>query len=192
MSKIRLALVAVTAGGLGAVLASAKQQNNGEQLFRDVLQVISSRYVEKLDGSQLLEKAAVGLLDQLDDPYAHLYPPREQDEFTQQHQGNDGGVGMTIEDRDGVHTVVRVFPNTPAEKAGFLEGDRILKVDGAEVRGWPLERVTGRIKGEAGSKVNLEYEHVRGVTQKATVIRAIVNIPAVPYVLKVDDAGYHH
>ena len=190
MSKIRLALVAVTAGGLGAVLASAKQQNSGEQLFRDVLQVISSRYVEKLDGSQLLEKAAVGLLDQLDDPYAHLYPPKEQDEFTQQHQGNYGGVGMTIEDRDGVHTVVRVFPNTPAEKAGFLEGDRILKVDGAEVRGWPLERVTGRIKGEAGSKVNLEYEHVRGVTQKATVVRAIVNIPAVPYVLKVDDAGY--
>src|SRR5688500_2332962 len=177
MSKIRLVLVALTAGLLGAVLASAKQQNNGEQLFRDVLQVVSSRYVDKLDGSQLLEKAAVGLLDQLDDPYAHLYPPKEQDEFTQQHQGNYGGVGMTIEDRDGVHTVVRVFPNTPAERAGFQEGDRIIAVDGAAVRNWPLERVTGRIKGEAGSKVTLEYEHIRGTSVKSTVTRAIVNIP---------------
>jgi carboxyl-terminal processing protease len=190
MSKIRLILVILVAGSMGAVLASARQQNRGEQLFRDVLQVVSSRYVEPLDGSEILEKAAKGLLDQLDDPYAHLYPPKEQDEFTQQHQGNYGGVGMTIEDRDGVHTVVRVFRDTPAERAGFQEGDRILTVDGAVVRGWALEKVTGRIKGQAGTKVTLEYEHVPGSPVKTTVTRAIVNIPEVPYVLKVNETGY--
>src|SRR5687767_13469518 len=142
-SKLRLLVVACSAGLLGAALASARQQNNGEQLFRDVLSIVSTRYVDRVDNSKLLEKAAVGLLDQLDDPYAHLYMPKELDEFTQQHQGNYGGVGMTIEDRDGVHTVMRVFHDTPAERAGLQEGDRILTVNSEVVRGWPIEKVTG-------------------------------------------------
>src|SRR5687768_14905384 len=134
-SKLRLVTVAASAAVVGGLFTSAVQQSNGEQLFRDVLSIVSTRYVDKMEPSQLLEKAAMGLLDQLEDPYAHLYKPAELSEFTQQHQGNYGGVGMTIEDRDGVHTVVRVFPETPAERAGFAEGDRIYSVNGEVVRG---------------------------------------------------------
>lgn len=188
-SKLRMVVIAGSAGLLGALLASAKQQNDGEQLFRDVLSIVSSRYVDPMNASELLEKAATGLLEQLDDPYAHLYTPKELDEFTQQHQGNYGGVGMTIEDRDGVHTVVRVFHDTPAERGGFTEGDRILVVNGELVRGWPLEKVTGRIKGEPGTNVTIEYER-GGTTSKATMQRAIVSIPAVPYAVNIDGVGY--
>ena len=111
--------------------------------------------MDALGRSDLLNKAAVGLLEQLDDPYAHLYPPKEQDEFRQTHQGNYGGVGMTIEDREGIHVVVRVFHDTPAEKAGFHEGDRVLSVNGEAVRGYTINQVVDRIKGEPGSKVTI-------------------------------------
>jgi carboxyl-terminal processing protease len=185
-----MVVVAGSAGIIGALVASARQQNQGERLFSDVLSVISSRFVDPINRSELLNKAAVGLLDQLNDPYAHLYPPSEQDEFRQIHQGNYGGVGMTIEDRDGVHTVVRVFHDTPAERAGFQEGDRIRSVNGEVVRGWPLEQVTGRIKGEPGSRVTLEYVRGSAPPAKSTMTRAIVRIPAVPYTVKIDDVGY--
>ncbi|HSL71883.1 MAG TPA: S41 family peptidase [Longimicrobiales bacterium] len=188
-SKLRLIVVATSAGLLGVVLAS-RQQNDGERLFRDVLSIVSNRFIEQMDGSQLLEKAARGLLDELDDPYAHLYSPKEQDEFTQQHQGNYGGVGMTIEDRDGVHTVTRVFRDTPAERAGMAEGDRIYSVNDSVVRGWPIEKVTGRIKGPPGSKVTIEFERGTHAPAKSTMTRAIVSIPAVPFAVKIDDVGY--
>jgi carboxyl-terminal processing protease len=189
-SKLRMLIVACSAGLLGAVLASARQQNGGEQLFRDVLSIVSNRYVDKIDSSDLLQKAAVGLLDQLDDPYAHLYLPKEMDEFTQQHQGNYGGVGMTIEDRDGVHTVMRVFHDTPAERAGMMEGDRILSVNDSVVRGWPIEKVTGRIKGPPGTRVTISFERGPGAPLKNTLTRAIVTIPAVPYAVNIDGVGY--
>jgi carboxyl-terminal processing protease len=185
-----MVIVAASAGLLGAMLASARQQNEGEKLFTDVLSVVSSRFVDPIGRNDLLNKAAVGLLDQLNDPYAHLYPPAEQEEFRMQHQGNYGGVGMTIEDRDGVHTVVRVFPETPAERAGFHEGDRISIVNDSAVRGWTLERVVGRIKGEPGSKVTIEYERGGSARLKSTMTRAIVSIPAVPYAVKIDNVGY--
>ncbi|MGH7460966.1 MAG: S41 family peptidase, partial [Longimicrobiales bacterium] len=190
MSKIRMLVVAGSAGILGAFLASARQQNAGERLFSDVLSVVSSRHLETMERTELLRRATVGLLDQLNDPYAHLYPPSEQDEFRQLHQGNYGGVGMTIEDRDGIHVVVRVFQNTPAERAGFHEGDRILAVNDSVVRGWPIERVTGRIKGEPGSRVTIEYDRGGGAPVKSTVTRAVVRIPAVPYAVKIGDVGY--
>lgn len=189
-SKLRLILVAGSAGLLGAVLASARQQNDGEQLFRDVLSIVSNRYIDRIEGGQLLEKAAKGLLDELDDPYAHLYPPKEQDEFTQQHQGNYGGVGMTIEDRDGTHVVTRVFRDTPAERGGMIEGDKIYSVGGEVVRGWPIEKVTGRIKGTPGSKVTIEYERGGHAPVSQTMTRAIVNIPEVPYAVNIDGTGY--
>ena len=189
-SKLRLILVAGMAGLLGAVLASARQQNDGEQLFRDVLSIVSNRYIDRIDGGQLLEKAAKGLLEELDDPYAHLYPPKEQDEFTQQHQGNYGGVGMTIEDRDGTHVVTRVFRDTPAERGGMLEGDKIFSVNGEVVRGWPIEKVTGRIKGTPGSKVTIEYERGNHSPVSSTMTRAIVSIPEVPYAVNIDGTGY--
>jgi carboxyl-terminal processing protease len=189
-SKLRMLLVACSAGLLGAVLASGRQQNSGEQLFRDVLSIVSNRYVDRIESSALLQKAAVGLLDQLDDPYAHLYLPKEMDEFTQQHQGNYGGVGMTIEDRDGVHTVMRVFHDTPAERAGMMEGDRILTVGDSVVRGWPIEKVTGRIKGPPGTPVTITFERGPGAPLKNTMVRAIVTIPAVPYAINIDGVGY--
>ena len=189
MAKIRMAIVAVSAL-LGAVLASARQQNEGERLFTDVLSVVSSRFVDPINRADLLNKAAVGLLDQLNDPYAHLYPPSEQDEFRQQHQGNYAGVGMSIEDRDGVHTVVRVFPETPAERAGFHEGDRIIVVNDSAVYRWSLSRVVDRIKGEPGTKVTIEYERGSSPRMKSTMARAIVAIPAVPYAIKIDNVGY--
>jgi carboxyl-terminal processing protease len=188
-SKIRLAGVAISAAIVGGLFTSAVQQSDGEQLFRQVLSIVSNNYVDKMQPSELLEKAALGLLDQLEDPYAHLYKPAELSEFTQQHQGNYGGVGMSIEDRDGVHTVVRVFPDTPAERAGFAEGDRIYSVNGEVVRGWPLEKVTGRIKGEAGTPVTIEYERGRSLT-KVTAHRAIVTIPQVAYTINFNGVGY--
>lgn len=188
-SKLGGVIIAVAAALGGATIANAVQENGGEQLFRDVLSVISSRYVDQIEANQLLEKAAYGLIDQLDDPYAEIYSPKELDEFSARHQGNYGGVGMTIEMRDGVPTVTRVFPDTPAERAAMLEGDELMAVNGEGVLNWQIEKVTDRIKGEPGSKVSIEVRRA-GHSNSITMERAIVKIPAVAYSARFGDFGY--
>ena len=186
-----LVLMLATAALTGFVTLDARSQA-GQRLFQDVFSIVSTRFVDSLDVSSVYEKAAEGLIAELEDPYAELYSPDELDDFTAAHQGHYGGLGMLVELRDGVPTVARVYPNTPAEHAGMQVGDRVVAVDGDAVSGWPLEKVTGRMKGPAGTDVELTYRRPGLVDSVAVAItRAVIQIPTVPYTLVLENGvGY--
>jgi carboxyl-terminal processing protease len=175
----------------GFVLPDADDQS-GAELFRDVLTLVSTRFVDTLDVSEVYERAAEGLIERLEDPYAALFSPEELEEFTVAYEGHYAGVGMLIEAQEGAAVVRRVFPNTPAERIGVQVGDRVISVDGEDVGGWPLERVANALKGDAGSQVEVRFRRL-GVSDPivARITRAVVRIPAVPYATLVEgDVGY--
>ena len=58
------------------------------------------------------------------------------------------------EDRRGLK-VLRVFEGSPAAEAGIKRGDFILSVNGRSIAGVNSDVATGRIKGEAGTTVEL-------------------------------------
>ncbi|HUG39185.1 MAG TPA: S41 family peptidase [Longimicrobiales bacterium] len=177
---------------LGGFILPAADDRSGAELFRDVLTLVSTRYVDTLDVSEVYERAAQGLVERLEDPYATLFSPEQLEEFTVAYEGHYAGVGMLIEAQQGAAVVRRVFPNTPAERIGVLVGDRILAVDADPVAGWPLERIANALKGEAGSQVEVRFGRV-GVPGPiiARITRAVVRIPAVPYATVVEDGvGY--
>ena len=138
---------------LGGYVIPNEADQAGPDLFRDVLTLVSTRYVDSLGVSDVYERAAEGLVDRLEDPYADLFSPEELEEFTVAYEGHYAGVGMLIEAQQGSTVVRRVFPNTPAERTGVHAGDRILAVDGEDISGWPLERVSNSLKGEPGTEV---------------------------------------
>ena len=116
--------------GLPLTVGAFLQQNrqaDGPRLFTQVLQRVQSNAVDSLDQAAIFERAARGLVKQLNDPYADLYSPEELAAFQRQTlRNNYGGVGMQIESQEGNVVVARVFPNGPGEKGGVLAGDRIL------------------------------------------------------------------
>jgi carboxyl-terminal processing protease len=59
---------------------------------------------------------------------------------------------------DGVPTVLRYMPKSPAEKAGVLPGDRILRVDEVPVAGLTSKSIALRLAGEKGSRVVVGLE----------------------------------
>ena len=81
---------------LGGFLLPRSDGQSGPQLFRDVLSIVAHRYVDSLDASALYEKAAIGLIGELGDPYAALYTPEQSESFTIAHEGHYGGVGMLV------------------------------------------------------------------------------------------------
>jgi carboxyl-terminal processing protease len=164
----------------------------GPNLFRDVVTLVSTRYIDTLDVSEVYERAAAGLVTQLGDPYAVLYSPEDLEAFTMAYEGHYAGVGMVIEAQQGVAVVRQVFPNTPAERNGVQMGDRLVAIDGELVDGWPLERVANTLKGTPGSVVAVEFRRYGvpdGLSTRMT--RAVVRIPAVPFATVVDEnIGY--
>ncbi len=177
---------------MGGFILPDRATMSGPGLFRDVVTIISTRYIDSLDISAVYERAAEGLVSQLGDPYAELYSPEDMEDFTATYEGHYGGVGMMIESHQGLPVVRRVFPNTPAERRGVAEGDRVLTIDGDPVEGWPLERVANTLKGRPGSIVEVRFRR-HGVPQPIMVrmTRAVVRIPAVPFSTPItDNVGY--
>lgn len=190
--KAGFAAVLTAAFLMGGYILPDQQSQAGASLFRDVMTLVSTRYVDTLDISDVYERAAEGLVDRLEDPYADLFSPEEMEEFTLAYEGHYAGVGMLIETQEGATIVRRVFPNTPAERTGVQMGDRIVQVAGDAVDGWPLEKVSNALKGEPGTEVDVLFVRY-GVNRpiQTRMTRAVVRIPAVPYATTVaEDVGY--
>src|ERR1051325_3238885 len=174
-----LLVIPIVAGGF--FLQEAPVRANAT-LFDQVLAIVARQYVDSVPSAAVYEKAARGLVREVNDPYSELLSPKESEAFSRGTNGRYGGTGMYIrEQQDGI-IVDRVFPHTPAEEAGVREGDRIVSVDGVTTQGLRLEQVSDRLRGEPGSQVSVNYAR-QGVTEpiKLRFTRRIVRVPAVQY-----------
>src|SRR5579872_3354298 len=107
---VALILVPLVAGGF---IWQTRAAHDGARLFDQVLTLVSDRFVDTLDQGALYEKAAEGLVHELNDPYTELLPPKRLTEFSRRTGGRYGGIGMEIADVSGSIVVNRVFPHTP-------------------------------------------------------------------------------
>jgi len=168
------------------------QSEDGERLFSWVSELVATHFVDSLDQSDIYEKAARGLLGQLHDPYANIFPPQKSEDFDVQYEGKYAGIGLLLEDADTGVQVSKVYPHTPAQKAGVMAGDRIVSVDGRDMRHAKMEDVSKATRGIAGTPVSVRFARP-GVHDPLDfrMVRALVHIPAVPYALvTADSVGY--
>jgi carboxyl-terminal processing protease len=195
MSRLRksfLAGVLLVPLLVGGFVVQESGPREGARLFDQVLTLVADRFVDTVDTATLYEKAARGLVAQLSDPYSELFSPKQLQRFSSQSTGRYGGIGMQIENQEGNITVVKVFPNTPAERAGVQEGDRIIAVDSVPTRGWSTQQVSDTLVGTIGTRVNVRFARP-GVAQPIDhrFTRAEVHVPAVQYHLVLDNSiGY--
>jgi carboxyl-terminal processing protease len=190
----KLALVTALALPLvaGAFVVQERATLNSARLFDQVLSIVNDRFVDSLATGALYEKAARGLVEQLNDPYSELYTPKDLERFNTETGGFYGGIGMLIEDQNGNIIISKVYPNTPAEEAGIREGDRIVGVDTASTRGWSTSQVSSGLKGQPGTKVKARFQRP-SVAQPFEVefTRRIIRIPAIPFAIMLEGkVGY--
>ena len=186
---IVLALLPIVAGGF---LVQNRTTTDGAHVLDQVLGLVAQRFVDTVSTGALYEKAARGLVKELNDPYSELFSPKQLASFSQQTNGKYAGIGMQIEDLQGAITISKVFPHTPAEAAGVREGDKILFVDSSSTRGWKTQQVSDYLIGTPGTRVNVTFGRP-GVPEpiKTTFTRQVIHIPAVPYAMVLDNKiGY--
>lgn len=185
-----LLVVPIVAGGF---LIQKQPAGANAILLDQTMSLIKNAYVDTIPTNAIYEKAAKGLVGELNDPYSVLLPPRQAENFNRETGGRYGGTGMLLgSPSNGVVTVDRVFPNTPAEAAGVREGDFVVQVDSVKVKDVDFDKVSTLLRGEPGSKVSVVYARP-GVTEPITLklTRRVVHIPAVNFSTLVGDhIGY--
>lgn len=126
--------------------------------------------------TQRLYGAISGLATAYDDPYTVFFPPEEAKAFADNISGSFAGVGMEIDVKDGVLTVVAPLKGTPAEAAGIKTGDQIATIDGKSTDGLSTEKAVTKIRGPIGTTVS--FTIIRGgKALDIKVVRDTIQVP---------------
>ena len=159
------------------------------KLFRAV-QVVKGQYVGTAEGPLLMTGSLKGMVNSLGDPYSVYLDPKMYNELMLETKGSFGGVGIVLGVRDKQLTVVAPIEGTPAEAAGILSGDLIMKIDGQDTKDMALDEAVGKIRGKEGSKVTLTIQRDGKESQEYTLTRATIVLKSVSGKMLENGIGY--
>ena len=156
-----------------------------------ILDEIEKNYVDTIDQAGMTDAAIAGALAQLD-PHSVYLPPVKKQQADEELAGNFEGIGIQFNVPNDTAIVLEVIAGGPAEKAGMLPGDRLLKVDDKVIAGvkFPQDSMVRRMKGPSGTKVVVTVGRGRDVIP-FEIIRGKIPLHSIDAAFMVDDAiGY--
>lgn len=155
-----------------------------EQLY----QTIEESFYKDVDKNALEIGIYKGLFSGLEDVYSAYMTKEEYEAWKASALGEFEGIGITFaQDDTGEFVILNTITGSPAQKAGLLAGDFILRVDGKEFT--DLETLGTAIRGDAGSKVEVTYQR-ENKEYTISLIRAKIVTESVTYELREDNIGY--
>lgn len=145
----------------------------------------------RLQDVQLRYAAASAMAASLDDSHTWFLNPQQWREFVLRTQGNPSfvGIGVLLLTKDGRFYIWRVFPGSPAERAGLQTFDRIVGVDGQTIQDLP--DLVNRVRGPEGTQVSITVQRP-GQTAPVTVsvTRAPITVPVETHRVLANQIGY--
>ncbi len=159
-------------------------------LFWKVWNILEEKYVERdsLDAKKLFYGAIDGMLAATGDPYTTFFDPEENKEFKEELGQQFDGIGAEMQMKDGILTVVAPLENSPAQRAGILAGDKVLKINGESTESLGLSEAVDKIRGPRGTEVTLSVFHTdEDELREITVRRDVIIVKSV--LLEVREEG---
>ena len=130
--------------------------NSGSNKLNNLLNIVGDQYVDSVDVNDLVEKAVPQILSELD-PHSVYISASDVQQANDDLRGSFSGIGIEFTIRHDTLHVQQVIGNGPAERAGLIAGDKIVKVDDKPFTGKTLtnEEAMHRLKGPKDTKVKL-------------------------------------
>lgn len=166
---------------------------DSEKKIKELLGQMELYYYEDIDAEELTNGLYKGLFEGLGDPYSVYYTKEEYDSMMASTSGTYCGIGAVLsQDMKTMQvTVLHVYKDTPADKAGLKDGDTILKVDDIEATSMELSELVTNIRGDKGTKVHLEvYREGEKDKLEYDIERDKVEVPTVEYEMLENNVGY--
>ena len=104
---------------------------------------------------KLLYGAIKGMVEAWGDPYTRFVDPGQLKEEEIEMEGEYGGLGIYIGQRDGKTLVISPIEDTPADRVGLKPQDQIVKIEDEIILGWDSQQVVKRLRGKPGTSVTI-------------------------------------
>lgn len=148
---------------------------------------ILNSYVEKVDQKELTNAAIDGMYKYLGDPYTSYLDEDTTADLMDRLKGEYKGIGVEITKVDEGILVANVFEKSPAEQAGILMGDLIIKVNGESTLDKTVKEVSNIIKN-SDDEIKITVQR-SGIEKEISVKSRKVDITSVEK-NKIDNVGY--
>lgn len=170
---------------------SSSEEDNLTKSLKYIEELVSKYYLNDIDEQKAIDGAIAGYVSALGDEYTEYIPAKEMEEYTEQIMGNYVGIGIYMVKNKDKNTIDVLAPikESPAEKAGLLPGDSIIKVDGVEYTGEDMTSAANAIKGKEGTKVKLEILREQEKMEFEIERKKITTNPVISEKLE-NDIGY--
>ncbi len=174
-----LLTVAATLGFVGWKLQSITGDAPGAFKFLRAMSILKNNFNGEIDNAKLFDGAITGMVGSLDDPYTVYLDAESYSALTEMTEGSFGGIGIVFGKRDDDYVVISAIPDNPGALAGIKSGDKIVAVDGVDVKTMNMEEIARKIRGRQGTEVSLKLIGKDGEEKNVRVIRGEIKAPSV-------------
>ena len=150
-------------------------------IFLEALNIVRQRAVfidKQASRNQLLQTSLQALLSQ-QDQHSQFLNPEEYKRYKGYQEENYLGLGMALEKNSKGDVLCFPYPDSPAQRAGIRNGDRLLTINGEEVRNKSLFAITALATGKAGTQVKLSVSTAKGAAKKVMVRLSSTHVESV-------------
>ncbi|MGI5854845.1 MAG: S41 family peptidase [Candidatus Merdivicinus sp.] len=160
-------------------IANVTERDDFYDKIAEIDTIVRNNFLEDIDEEQLLDSVADGYMAGLNDPYTRYMNQEEYKAYQMDNAGQLVGIGVTVQmDESGYILVNSVEGGSPAENAGILAGDLIVKVDDLDVLTAGYAEAVNAVRGEEGTTVlltvrrnneDIQLEAVRKLITSTTI-----------------------
>jgi carboxyl-terminal processing protease len=182
---IMAAFLGGTVTGFVARPVLAADRPSQFEVFWEAWDLVERYFVDQdaIDPVRMTYGAIQGMLATLGDQnHTVFFSPEVAQQQQSSLDGSFEGIGAYVEGTDSGFRIVAPIHGSPAEEAGILAGDIVLRVDGEDITGLPEWEIISRIRGPAGTTVVLTVLHPNeDEPVDITVVRGKIDVDSVTW-----------
>lgn len=181
---------------MGQITISGSEYNEYKRMKKDystlaeLQKTIEENYYVPVDRDALFQGIYKGLFHGIGDPYSAYLTKKEYEELMISTSGEYQGIGVTVEPQEnGYINVVAPIEGTPADQAGILPRDKIIRVDDEDFDASSIDMAVQRMRGKPGTPVKITV--LRGMEEvDFNLIRASIVLETIKTEMLEPDIGY--
>ena len=174
----------------------SQAQTNGFEVIKSmelmdlIYQHLDMYYVDEPKPGTLSKFAIDAMLKELD-PYTVYYHESNMEDYLLMTTGQYGGIGAVIRKIGEYTYIAEPYEGNPAQKSGLKAGDKILSIDGRDMKAKKSDDVSSSLKGPKGSTIQVKVLRNNKDEVTIPITRDEIKIPHIPYTGMVSETvGY--